>query len=182
MTDWGNPVCLSYLLFGVFMATLAEITENAQNAINQALHHYFMNLAVSSENRYNEAQFIASLLLQTQGWLVFTEDSMQNLYDEIYKDTLHINLVYTLTALFRTRFTLPEEDYQALIAHLANSFNTKETPDPKLSFTGQEYRDRIPDPTAVISILKNNRYLVMFAVLFTWADPAILADAIENKK
>lgn len=160
------------------MATLAEITETAQNAINSALSHYFHNLTIKGENRQNEATFLAEVLLQTQGWLVFTEDSMQNLYDMIYKDTLHINLVYTLTALFRTRFTLPEQDYQALIVHLAQAFNTKEAADPTLSFMGTEYRDRIPDPDGIIKILQNNRYLVMFAVLFTYGNPEIIAEVV----
>ncbi|BCM95085.1 hypothetical protein [Burkholderia phage FLC6] len=160
------------------MSTLAEITETAQNAINSALSHYFHNLTIKGENRQNEATFLAEVLLQTQGWLVFTEDSMQNLYDMIYKDTLHINLVYTLTALFRTRFTLPEQDYQALIVHLAQAFNTKEAADPKLSFMGTEYRDRIPDPDGIIKILQNNRYLVMFAVLFTYGNPEIIAEVV----
>ncbi|BAQ02575.1 hypothetical protein AVU38_gp047 [Ralstonia phage RSL2] len=158
---------------------MAEITEVAQNAINGAMHHYFHNLTIKGENRFNEASFLGEVLLQTQGWLVFTEDSMQNLYDMIYKDTLYINLVYTLTSLFRTRFTLPEEDYQALIVHLAQAYNTKEADDPKLSFMGAEYRSRIPDPDAVISILKNNRYLVMFAVFFTYGSPEIIAGVIE---
>lgn len=160
------------------MSTMAEITEVAQKAIDGAMYHYFVNLATSSDDRNNEAQFFAEIVMQTQGWLVFTEDAMQNLYDQIYKDTLHINLVYTLTALFRSRFTLPEEDYQALIVHLANSYHTKEATDSNLSFMGQEYRDRIPDPEMVISILKNNRYLVMFAVYFTYGDPSVLAEAV----
>lgn len=160
------------------MATLAEITEVAKNAIDSTMAHYFHNLTVRGENRQNEATFLAEVLLQTQGWLVFTEDSMQNLYDMIYKDTLHINLVYTLTALFRTRFTLPEEDYQDLIVHLATAYNTKEAVDPKLSFMGSEYRERIPDPDGIIKILQNNRYLVMFAVLFTYGNPEIIAEAI----
>jgi hypothetical protein len=159
---------------------MAEITAVAEKAINDAMHHYFVNLATSSDTRNNEVDFFVEVALQTQGWLVFTEDSMQNLYDLIYKDTLYINLVYTMTALFRARFTLPEEDYQTLIEHLAYSYHTKEASDPKLSFMGSEYRDRIPDPAAVISILKNNRYLVMLAVYFTYGNPAVLAEAISK--
>lgn len=160
------------------MATMAEITENAQIAINQAMNHYFVNLVTSSDERNNEAQFMAELVMQVQGWLLFTEDSLQNIQDMIYKDTLHINLVYTLTALFRTRFTLPEQDYQSLVNHLADAFNTKETSDPRQSFMSSEYSDRIPDPAAVANLLKNNRQLVMLACWFIYGDPNILAEAI----
>ena len=160
------------------MATMAEITENAQIAINQAVSHYFVNLATSSDNRNNEAQFLAEVVLQIQGWLMFTEDSLQNIQDLIYKDTLYINLVYTLTALFRTRFTLSNEDYSALITHLANAFDTKESADPLLSFMSAEYSERIPTPGTVASLLSNNRQLVMLACWFIYGDPNILADAI----
>uniref|UniRef100_A0AAU7PFN6 Uncharacterized protein n=1 Tax=Burkholderia phage vB_BgluM-SURPRISE13 TaxID=3159457 RepID=A0AAU7PFN6_9VIRU len=160
------------------MATMAEITDVAGTAINQAMHHYFVNLATSGDDRNNEAQFVAEVLMQVQGWLLFTEDSLQNIQDLIYKDTLHINLVYTLTALFRTRFILPEQDYQTYIEHLANSFNTKEAADPRQSFMSAEYSDRIPDPAPVANLLKNNRHLVMLATFFVYGDPNVLADAI----
>ena len=162
------------------MAEMADITKVAQNAIDEAMAHYFVNLATSGDNRNNEAQFLADVLLQTQGWLVFTEDSLQNIQDLIFKDTLHLNLVYTLTALFHSRFTLPKEDYDQLIEHLAHSFNTKECQDERLSFLPKQYADRIPEPGAIISILRNNRHLVMLVVFYTYGNPSILADALEK--
>lgn len=160
------------------MATIAEINEVAKDAINQAMQHYFVNLAVG-ENKIHETQFLAELLIQTQGWLVFGEESLQNIQSQIYKDSLYINLIYTLTALFRSRFVLPKEDYKKLIEHLANSFNTKECEDENLSFMSPAYRARIPDPETIVSLLINNHHLVMLLVFYTYADTNVLAEALK---
>lgn len=159
------------------MATMAEITEVASNAVNGAMSHYFVNLA-TGEEKVEEAKFIAEVLMQTQGWLLFTEESLQNLHDVTYKDTLYINLIYTLTSLFRTRFVLSEVEYQQYLEHLAQAYDVKESADPRLSFMSPEYSARIPDPATVLNLLRNNRHLVMMASFFTYGDPNILADAV----
>lgn len=159
------------------MSTLADIIEVATNAINQALHHYFENLASGAE-KIEESKFLAEVLIEMQGWLVFTEESLQNIQDMIYKDTLYINLIYTLTALFRTRFVLPQEDYDTLVEHLAKSFDTKKSIDPKQSFMPTVYVNRIPDPDVVMNILSNNQHLVMLAVFYTYGSTQVLLEAL----
>lgn len=160
------------------MATLEEINKVAKEAIDGAMSHYFVNLA-SGATKSLESGFIAEVLMAMQGWLIFTEDSLQNLQDMILKDSLNINLIYTLTALFYSRFTLPREDYEALIEHLAQSFNTKETKDDLQSFMPLEYRVRLAEPNDISNLLRNNRSLVMLTCIYVYLDVNILMEGTK---
>lgn len=163
------------------MPTIAEITKVAGNAINEALEQYLIHLT-TGENKVQEVLFLKDLILMMQPWLFFTETAMEKLQAEIYRDSLRINLIYSLTALFRQRFTLPEEDYQAYIKHLANSFNTQECSDPVLSMMATEYANRLTNPDAIEMMLENNRPLVMMVTTMLYIDTSILLRAIEVKR
>lgn len=160
------------------MATIEEITQVAKKAIDESMSHYFINLA-SGEAKVHESKFVGEVLMAMQGWLIFTEDSLQNIQDMVLKDSLHINLIYTLTALFYNRFTLPREDYDALVDHLAQSFDTKEAEDDFQSFMPKEYRARLADPKYIASLLRNNRSLVMLTCLYTYFNVEILMEGVK---
>lgn len=159
------------------MTPLADINEVARNAINGAFAHYFQNLA-SGEDKLHEAKFSAEVLQMIQPWLFFTEEAMEAMLDFIYKDTLHINFVYTMTALFRQRFVLEKEDYERYVRHIADSFYTQENEDEKLSMMAKEYRERLISPESIEMMMKNNRLLVMLITMSLYLDTNIVSEAV----
>jgi hypothetical protein len=162
------------------MTPLAEINQVAEKAIDDAFAHYFVHLA-SGQDKLFEAKFIAETLQMIQPWLFFTEEAMEELINFIYKDTIHINLVFTLTAMFRQRFTLETEDYDRYVKHIAQSFFTQDNEDDKLSMMPKEYRDRLTNPDAIEMMMKNNRMLVMLITMALYLDTNILATALVSK-
>jgi hypothetical protein len=163
------------------MATTEEVTSEARRAINDAMSHYFINLASGGE-KIDEAKFIAAFLQMAQPWLFFAEASLGAVQDFIMKDVLHINLVNTLTALFYNRFTLGRENYEAYIKHLSQSFFTQEASDFKQSFMAEEYRNRLIDPETIEMLLLNNRSLVMLVSIVLYFETQLLADVLPKHR
>jgi hypothetical protein len=163
------------------MTPIAEINKVAEKAIDGAFAHYFFHLA-SGEDKLFEAKFVAETLQMIQPWLFFTEEAMEQLIDFIYKDTIHINLVFTLTAIFRQRFVLEKEDYDRYVKHIAESFFTQDNEDEKLSMMPKEYRDRLTNPQAIEMMLRNNRMLVMLITATLYLDTNIIKEAVGGGK
>ena len=173
-------VCLSYLLCFGIMTKLDEILQVAGTAINEAYAHYFTNLAVG-EGKVFEAKFIAELISMIQPWLFFTEESLERVTSFIYKDQLSVNLAYTLTALFRQRFALPEEEYMAFLDHVADAFAVQKCDDQQASMMSPEYSSRIPTPEAISVMLKNNRMIAMLASTVLYLNVEIIAGALPGR-
>jgi hypothetical protein len=163
------------------MLSISEINKVAEKAIDDAFAHYFVHLA-SGQDKIDEAKFIAELLQMLQPWLFFSEGTLEATHDFIYKDQLHINLIYSLTAIFRQRFAVDVEECNLYVKHIANSFDTKECTNEKESLMSEEYRNRLMAPSSVESLLKNNRPLVMMATAMLFLDTNILALALDPKR
>lgn len=162
------------------MTKLDEILTVAGTAINEAYAHYFTNLA-TGEGKVFEAKFIAELISLIQPWLFFTEESLERVTSLIYKDQITVNLSYTLTALFRQRFSLPEEDYAAFLDHIADSFAVQKCEDPQASMMSNEYSSRIPTPEAIAVMLKNNRMIAMLASTVLYLNMEVIAGSLPGR-
>lgn len=159
------------------MSTIAEITKVAKHAIDEAYEHYFIHLT-AGEQKIEEIKAVAEMIMMMQPWLFFTETALEKLQEFIYTNSQRINLVYSLTALFRQRFTLEEEDYKKYIDHLATSFNTQECEAANLSMMAVKYQERLTKPEMIQVLLQNNRPLVMLASTMLYFDTNILKQSI----
>lgn len=163
------------------MLTLKEIVDQAANALNAGFDHYFVNLA-SGEGKIDEAKFIGLLIQQTQPWLMFTEEGIESMMIEsIYRDPVHLNLIYNLTLAFFSKLSLEESDYERYLNHMAFSFDINASKD-SLSLMFKEYQDRLMGEDRVYTILKNNRPIVMLATMITHLDVSILVAAMTPPK
>lgn len=160
------------------MTPLKEILECARTAVNESVRHYFINVSAGQE-KAAEIQFMADLLLQQQPWLFFTADALENTQNQIMKSSLSINLIYNLTTIFRSRFHLDDEDYRRLIDHFANSSNTKECSDERMSFMVEDYRARLLPPAEMAALMKNNRSLVFLFCVVLYLDTDILIKVVK---
>lgn len=163
------------------MLSISEINKAAEKAIDDTFAHYFVHLS-SGQDKVEEAQFIVEMLQMLQPWLLFTEGTLEAVHSFLYKDQLHINLIYSLTAIFRQRFAVENGEYDLYVKHIANSFDTKECTNEKESLMSEEYRNRLMPISSVESLLKNNRPLVMLATMMLYLDTNILAHALDPKR
>ena len=145
-------------------------THPAKLAIDDAIDHYFTNLT-DGDKKEKEITFLADLITQIEPWLMYTGDSLENIYKLIEDTPEKTNLIYTLTMLFYQRY-IPDEQY---IYNLANAAAVGSYRTAKMSFMPMEYHDRIPSMSAVIDFLNNNRSLVMIATVISYFETSILA-------
>lgn len=142
----------------------------AKLAIDDAIDHYFTNLT-DGPKKEKEITFLADLITQIEPWLMFTGDSLDNIYKLISDTPEQTNLIYSLTMLFNQRY-IPDDNY---IRQLANSAVVGTYKDARMSFMPPEYHDRIPTYQAIVDLMENNRSLVMIATIVSYFETSILA-------
>lgn len=157
------------------MSTIEEIVNAAKKAVNESVLHYFKNMTMGDE-KYNELIFITEYLSEVQPWLFFSEQSLIDIRNKILKDTLHVNLVYNLTLLFRAYLCMTEGEYQTLVQHLADSLSTAQASDTEQSLMAKQYLTRMPDRDSINNLMDNNRSHVMLICLTLFLDTDILVE------
>lgn len=163
------------------MLTLQEITKVVSDAVNGAINHYFYNM-VAGPDKADEAQFIAEFMQQTQLWLFFTEEAMEELHKTIYKSDIQINLVYSLSVLFHQRVTISEEDYARFVKHLTWSVDAKFAEEDPLSIMASQYRERIPNAENIEVFLRSNRPWVFLCCMASYLETSNLVAALAGVK
>ena len=162
------------------MLTIKEIIEQAGSALNAAFDHYFVNLA-SGQGKEDEALFIASLIQNTQPWLIFTEEGIESLMiEQIYRDSVHLNLIYNLTTAFFNKLGLESGDYKRYVDYLSSAFDINPG-NPALSLMFKEHQDRLMGENRIFTLLDNNRPLVMLATMIAHLDVSIIVAATVTK-
>lgn len=163
------------------MSNVFRITKSAERAINESLTHYFGNLAYG-EGLKSEVGYLVELLKNLQGWLLFTETSQEEIQTELLRDSLRVNLVYTLTALFNARFVVTDMEYASFVDHIAKSFNIQACSTEEMLLMPKQYSERLMDFEGIKNILMNNKWLVMLTCFYLYVDTAILEQAGGDKK
>jgi len=162
-----------------------DIMKRAEIAINESLDHYFTMLT-NNDTKTEELYFLTDLISQIQGWLLFSEASLNNISTKITESSLGLNLINNLSVLFYSRLQVKEPvlyDTECAILNrqLAKAFcvidNSNSTDDEDvedLSILPEIYSKRLVGVNEIISILTANKMLVIIALLYLYISPRIL--------